>query len=123
MEYDRHAYVMHQGTPEREELEEAVRRYALDHLDRTVDVAEVARHFGMSRSRFSHHFKLLIGESPARFLTSLRLEEAARLLSQTDNTLQTIAAVTGFADANHLVKVFRRRYHTTPGAFRRQLRG
>jgi len=122
-EYDRHAYAIARGTPEREVLEEAVRRYALDRLDRPVDVTEVARTHGMSRSRFSHRFKLLVGESPARFLTGLRLEEAARLLSQTDDTLQTIAVATGFADANHLVKVFRRRYHTTPGAFRRQLRG
>lgn len=123
-EYERHAQqTLTQRTPGREALEESVRRYVRENLERPVDISELARHFALSRSRFSHYFTQLVGEPPARYITSLRLEEVAQRLVQTDDTLQGIALATGFADANHLVKVFRRRYHTTPGAFRKQLRG
>jgi AraC-like DNA-binding protein len=122
-EYERHAYTLLQNTPEREALEERVRQYVRENLARPVSVDELAQHFSLSRSRFTHGFTQRIGEPPARYLTGLRLEEVAQRLVQSDASLQTIAHATGFADANHLVKVFRRRYHTTPGAFRRQLRG
>ncbi|WP_309714443.1 AraC family transcriptional regulator [Armatimonas sp.] len=123
-EYERHAdHTLTQSTPGREVLEESVRRYVRENLERPVDISELARHFGLSRTRFTHHFTQRIGEPPARYLTGLRLEEVAQRLVTTDDTLQVIALATGFADANHLVKVFRRRYHTTPGAFRKQLRG
>jgi AraC-like DNA-binding protein len=104
-------------------LEDDVRAYAQQHLDRPLDVIALARRYGLSRSRFSHRFKALTGTTPARFLLAVRLEEAAHRLAQTDDGLARIAAATGFADSNHLVKAFRRHYHTTPGAFRRQLRG
>lgn len=123
-EYERHAdQLLTQSLPGREALEASVRRYVRENLERPLGIAELARHFSLSRSRFTHQFTQLIGETPARYLISLRLEEVAQRLVQTDATLERIAQSTGFADANHLVKVFRRRYHTTPGAFRKQLRG
>lgn len=121
-EYERHVEGVLRGGAGRDPLEEAVRAFALLHVHRPIDVSEVARRHGMSRSRFSHRFKALTGESPARFLLGIRLEEAARRLAHTDETLAAISDATGFADANHLCKAFRRRFHTSPGAFRRQLR-
>ena len=56
-------------------------------------------------------------------MTQVRLEEVACRLAQTDVTLAALASETGFADANHLCKVFRRYYHLSPGAFRKQMRG
>ena len=122
VEYERHVEGALRGGDAADPLEDAVRAFALLNLGRPVDVSEVARRHGMSRSRFSHRFKALTGESPARFLSGIRLEEAARRLAHDDETLNRIALATGFADANHLCKAFRRRFHTTPGAFRRQLR-
>jgi transcriptional regulator GlxA family with amidase domain len=56
-------------------------------------------------------------------MVRVRLEEAARRLAQSGDTLSAVAAATGFADANHLCKVFRRHYGLSPGAYRGQLRG
>jgi AraC-like DNA-binding protein len=119
LEYERHQWLAGRGQTR---LEDEVRTYVLENLHRPVDVSELARHFSMSRSRFSHHFRDLTGATPARFLLDLRLDIAARHLTHTDETLAHIARQTGFADANHLCKAFRRRFHVSPGAFRRQLR-
>ena len=121
-EYERHVEGVLRGGSARDPLEEAVHAFAQLQVHRPIDVSEVARRHGMSRSRFSHRFKAATGVSPARFLLNIRLEEAARRLAHTDETLTAISGATGFADANHLCKAFRRRFHTSPGAFRRQLR-
>lgn len=78
--------------------------------------------FWPAATHFSHYFRAVTGLPPARFVTQIRLEEVTRCLLETNHTLETIAAATGFADAKHLCKVFRRHYHLSPGAFRRQMR-
>jgi AraC-like DNA-binding protein len=124
--YDRHVALASEvagGTgPERERLLEESRRFVLERLRRPVDVAELAGAHGMDRSRFSHHFKTVTGATPAHHMARVRLEEVARRLVQTDATLARIADETGFADANHLCKAFRRHFRLSPGAFRRQMR-
>ncbi|MBE3589295.1 MAG: methylphosphotriester-DNA--protein-cysteine methyltransferase family protein [Firmicutes bacterium] len=69
-----------------------------------------------------HHlhrvFKRVIGDSPAEFVRTLRLQEAARLLVHTDATVTDIAAALGFPTAAHFTTVFKKRYGMTPSAYR-----
>ena len=121
-EYERHAHSRRYALPAREQLLADVRREVMAALEITPDVAHLAQSRGMSRSHFSHHFRAVTGLPPAQFVTQVRLEEVTRRLIESDHTLEAIAAATGFADAKHLCKVFRRHYHLSPGAFRRQMR-
>lgn len=102
-------------------LLEQTRQYVVQRLDQPLAVEALAERAGMSRSHFSHHFKATTGLSPAKFITTIRLDTAARQLIQTRDKLETIARRCGFADANHFCKVFRRHYHMSPGEFRRQM--
>ncbi|MBC8103837.1 MAG: helix-turn-helix transcriptional regulator [Cytophagales bacterium] len=106
----------------RDSLMQTLRLRVLENLLEPVGVEKAAQASGMSRTRFSHHFKAATGTAPATYMAQVRLEEVARRLVQTDSTLAVIAAETGFADANHLCKAFRRHYHLSPGAFRKQMR-
>jgi AraC-like DNA-binding protein len=95
-----------------------VRRRVLARLRRPVAISELAQAAGMSASHYSHYFKAATGLSPLEHVTEIRLQEIARRLTLTHDTLKKIASDTGFADSNHLCKVFRRRFHTSPGRFR-----
>ena len=106
----------------RETLLAEVRAAVLARLPSPPDVSELAWARGQSRSAFAHAFKAATGLAPAAFVTQVRLEQASRLLMDTHHTLEWVAAQTGFADANHFCKVFRRRFHLSPGAFRRQMK-
>jgi AraC-like DNA-binding protein len=108
---------------ERSKLRSQVRDHLQAHPGRFIDVAEVAAQAGMSRSAFSHRFARVAGTSPARYALEVRLDQVRQALVDSDAPLAEIAADVGFADANHLCKVFKRAMHLTPGAYRRQMRG
>lgn len=121
-EYERHEQARRYATPLQVRLLDEVRRDVMEARYRAPDVTYLAKLRGMSRSHFSHYFRDVTGLPPAQFVTQVRLEEVTRRLLDTDNSLAEIADETGFADANHLCKVFRRHYHLSPGVFRRQMR-
>jgi AraC-like DNA-binding protein len=79
------------------------------------DMARVAR---MSRYHFSRKFESARGIPPGRYLASLRLGEATRLLSHGGYSVKEIAAQCGYRDANYFCKVFRRSFGTSPGKLR-----
>jgi AraC-like DNA-binding protein len=85
-------------------------------------VREIAHKRGMSRTRFAHYFKETTGLTPASFIIHVRIGEAARLLVSSDLKLSAIADLTGFADATHLCRVFRRHFYLTPDSYRRVMR-
>lgn len=95
-----------------------VRRLTLAHLDETLPVESVAKRFGMSRTHFTHHFLRTTGLQPAAFMREVRLHAAAGLLRERNLSVKEVAARTGFADANHLCKAFRARFHLSPGSYR-----
>jgi hypothetical protein len=69
--------------------------------------------------RFSRLFAAHEGVSPARYLTRVRMEEAARLLRADPAPIKEIARRSGFSDPNYFGKVFRRYFGIGPRDFRR----
>jgi AraC-like DNA-binding protein len=87
--------------------------------DRSLKASELARDFGMSRTRFSHYFRRTVGDSPAAYLRKQKLKQAETLLTTSQLSVKEIAAKTGFTDANHLCKAFRAHFQCSPGSYRR----
>jgi len=107
--------------PEDERFLEDLRRRVLAHPRQRLDLRTLAAERGMSASGFSHDFRARTGLTPARFMTEVRVQAAARLLTTTRSPLPQIAEQCGFANANHFGKVFRRFRHQSAGAYRRSL--
>ncbi len=103
----------------RERILGEVRTEIMKRLAKCVpSVAELAEQRGMSRTGFTHYFRRTTGLSPARFINQVRLGQAAKLLVSSSLKLSAVAQLTGFADATHLGKVFRRHYYLTPDKYR-----
>ncbi|REE99830.1 AraC family transcriptional regulator [Thermomonospora umbrina] len=79
----------------------------------------LAREAGMSRSSFAATFRRLVGEAPARHLAARRMQEAARLLTETAVPLGGVAERVGYASAVGFHLAFRRHHGVTPGEYRR----
>lgn len=82
-------------------------------------VRSLAGAVALSPSRFAHLFTEQLGRSPMRVLREARLLHAARLLEATELPVERVAAASGFTSAFHFNRVFRQRYGTPPGAYRR----
>lgn len=121
-EYERFCELALYPAAPRERLLSDVRAAVLSCLQTPPDVSALARERGQSRSAFAHAFKAATGLAPAAYVTRVRLEEAVQRLLSTAETLEMIAVQTGFADANHFCKVFRRHFYLSPGAYRRQMK-
>ncbi len=119
--YERLAHRQSDPAGERERLLESLRGRVLATPRQPASIDAVAAEHGMSRSHFSHFFRERTGLSPARFMTEVRVQEAARMIVETRAPLKQIAAEWGFANENHFGKVFRRFQHSSPAAYRRSV--
>ncbi|PZR94823.1 MAG: hypothetical protein DI537_06110 [Stutzerimonas stutzeri] len=89
-------------------------------LDKNFTFSELARSVGLSRTEFFVRFSHTTGSTPHSYLQRLRFEHAKHLLETSAMTLKEIAAASGYADAAHLSRHFKRYAHLPPGRFRRQ---
>jgi transcriptional regulator GlxA family with amidase domain len=82
-----------------------------------LDVPSLAARAGLSERTFHRKFVAATGETPARFIETVRLDAARMLLSQ-GLTLKAIASRIGLAPTARLSAAFERRFGVTPRLFR-----
>ncbi len=87
-------------------------------LAASLDVEAMAARVHMSPRSFHRHVRATLGITPARFVESLRLDAARRLLDGAVMDLAGVALHAGFSGADHLLRAFSRRFGMTPGAYR-----
>ena len=83
-----------------------------------LSLAEIAGEVHLSVYHFIRVFKEKTGETPHRFLARLRMEEAQRLLRDTDLPVARIAPRCGFATPGALSAAFLRHTGSRPSEYR-----
>lgn len=84
---------------------------------RPITVEELAREAYLERSYFSTRFKELTSQSPHAYLTSLRVQKACTLMSQTNCSVAKAAELVGL-DPRNFARIFKRETGKTPKAFK-----
>jgi AraC-like DNA-binding protein len=79
----------------------------------------LARQVGMSVEGFLRWFREHQGMTPARYVARRRIQEACRLLTLTQRSIEEIAEVVGFANRHHFTRVFCQYTGEGPAQFRR----
>lgn len=98
---------------------EGTRRWAAERLHEPLDVAAMAHHASVSPRTFARRFREETGTTPLQWLLGQRVQEARRLLEETDLPIDAVAWRAGFGTAASLRDHFRRATATTPTAYRR----
>ena len=83
-----------------------------------VELATLAELAGLSQSHYCRAFKASTGVAPYQWQLQARVERAKDLLLNTNKGLQDVAEATGFADAVHFGRTFRRMTGASPAAWR-----
>jgi AraC family transcriptional regulator len=90
-----------------------------DRLAGPLTLADIAAEVHLSVYHFIRVFREATGETPHRFLTRLRIEQAQRLLADTSLTLSQIAERCGFSSPGALSSAFLAQAGVRPSAYRK----
>lgn len=89
------------------------------HIEADLPLSELAPLAHLSERSLLRHFRTATGLTPHQYLLRLRLNQAARLLRESDASIADIAWRCGFRDSNHFSYQFHRLMGCRATAFRR----
>lgn len=93
--------------------------YITDNWDKDFSVADIAKKCCVSESTLYHSFQKNLGQTPVRFVNSIRINIAIEYLENSNYSISTIGELVGFHSENHFRKVFFDFTGTTPLKFRK----
>ena len=88
------------------------------YADTGLSLDTVCSRLGVSNSYFSSVFKKESGISFITYLTDYRMQQAVRLILETNEKSYEIAEHVGYEDANYFSYVFKRKYGMSPSKYR-----
>lgn len=80
-------------------------------------IADVCRHFYISRTNLQKKFSECVGISPKQYLFKLKLEKSFRLLNDGEMSIKEVASKCGFADEKYFSRVFKYKTGCPPSHF------
>lgn len=88
------------------------------HFDEPISLLMLAEYVGVTQSYLSHIFHKSVGESYIKFLTRIRMEQAANLLKSNPSIrLVEVSEKVGYISVKHFSYVFKQYYNVTPGEY------
>lgn len=97
--------------------------YIYNNYAKDLSLSEIAEAAFLSEYHFAHLFKKLTGITPNNYLAIVRIEQAKKLLANTDQSIVTISLAVGYSSQSHFTKVFRAFTGLTPAKYRERLLG
>ena len=94
-----------------------------ENLARDLTVAEIAQRSRMSVRTFNRRFREQTGTSPIQWLLDARVRRAQELLETTGQSVESIAAATGFEAPASFRARFRRTVGISPAGYRQAFAG
>lgn len=101
-------------------LVEKAKQYVKENYnDYDISVEKLCSQLHVSPTYFSTIFKRETEMNFVNFLTTVRLEQAVKLLNTTDDKTYMIAEKVGYPEANYFSYVFKRKFGVSPSKYRK----
>lgn len=84
-------------------------QYISEHID-TVNAEALCKHLNISRTTLYDIFRNKTGQGVASFIRNKQLDEAKRLLCETELPISEVSAKCGFTDYNYFSRVFKKKF-------------
>lgn len=88
--------------------------YIQEHYLEIQSLDEIAEYFGISKSYLCRVFKKHTGLTVVTYLNSLKIQEASRLLLETDKSVEEICRLCGFKSRIYFTRTFKQFMECTP---------
>lgn len=93
------------------------------HYSEQINLKKVAKKFFVNASYLGRTFQKTVGVSFTEYVNKLRIEEAKRLLLQTDKLIYEIASQVGFIESSYFVVKFTQEVGKSPTEYRNENQG
>jgi transcriptional regulator GlxA family with amidase domain len=87
-----------------------------------LDLIAVASSVGVHAAHLCRTFRRFRGRTISDFMLGVRVQHVCRRLTESDDSLASIAMESGFTDQSHMTRIFKRITGYAPGAHRRRER-
>jgi two-component system response regulator YesN len=109
-----------QDQPTRKALEDA-KQYIRANYATKLSLQEIAEQATMSRSYFANVFKQETGMTVWNYITSVRMDEARKLLMQSPMKMYEIAKEVGYENSVYFTQTFKEYYGLTPAEYKKRM--
>lgn len=95
------------------------KQYIAEHYGEPLTLELVASEIGFNTTYFSSVFKKATGQNFVDYLTQIRMENAKKMLAQSEMDLNIISEKIGYATLKYFSKIFKKHTGITPSEYRR----
>lgn len=113
----------HSLAPRADDFAGQLQEYLQANFDRHIIIDDAALYMYMSRSQFCRRVRHDTGTTFTELLTSCRMENAQKMLQETDWTVLGISRFVGFDSCTHFQGLFRQRVGCTASEYRQKHQG
>jgi AraC family transcriptional regulator len=92
--------------------------FMLSNYSQPISLADISGQACLSPTHLFRTFKQIYKCSPHQYLIQIRLENARHMLRSTNYTLNEIVNLVGFTCPSTFIKLFKNKFHSTPGSYR-----
>lgn len=101
-----------------QEIVQKTKEFIYSHYSEPISLADIAEKIGINSSYLSNIFHKSAGESYIKFLTRIRMEQAAKLLrSSSAKKVYDVSEKVGYLSSKHFSYVFKQYYNMSPGEY------
>lgn len=104
-----------------EEIIRRIHEYLLAHLAERVTIEDLSKQFLMNQTTLKKVFKDVYGMSIAVHMKQHRMEHAAKLLLETNDSIAQIAFAVGYESQSRFTTAFKETYDMLPSMYRKKL--
>lgn len=94
-------------------------KYINENYNKDLNMAVVSNYISMNYSLFSQSFKQYTGSNFVDYLKKLRINEAKRLLEETDLRINEVSYKVGYNNEKHFMKIFKNTTGVSPSQYRK----
>lgn len=116
---EREAYRTNNRMLSQESICELLEKYLTENFQKDISSQDLAEKFGFTPEYLGKIFKKHTGETPSKYVTRLRINEAKRLLiGNPEMEIQMVGELVGYKDGFYFSRVFKSYVGTQPSEFR-----
>lgn len=101
---------------------QSVEEYLQDNMREIKGLEEIATHFCITKGYLCTLFKKQTGMTVIGYLNNLRIQEACRLLTDTEASIEQICILCGFRSEVYFYRLFKKMMRETPSGYRTLIR-